>query len=141
MTPSEIITSQPGTAITDGDGRRLCLRRLTALDRLRLFKAAGPALSQNDRWLGMAMLAVSVSAMDDVPIPPPCTEQQIEALVHKLGNAGIAAVAAALDPTPEPRSPEAMANAGNSAGTPTVSTKTYVWLSRFLSRQRGWAVA
>ena len=119
MTPSEIITSQPGISITDGDGRRLCLRRLTALDRLRLFKAAGPMLSQNDRWLGMAMLAVSVSAIDDIPIPQPSTEQQIEALVHRLGNGGIAAVAATLDPTPQPHNPETLANAGNSAGTPT----------------------
>ena len=119
MTPSEIIMSQTGITVTDGNGRSLCLRRLTALDRLRLFKAAGPTLSQNDRWLGMAILAVSVSAIDDIPIPQPCTEQQIEALVHRLGNSGIAAAAAALDPNPEPHSPETLANAGNSAGTPT----------------------
>ena len=113
MTPSEIITQQPATIITDGQGRQLSLRRLTALDRLRLFKSAGPLLSQNDRWLGMAMLAVSVAAIDNIPIPQPGNEQQIEALVHRLGDLGIGAVAAALDPTPPPRSPETLANAGN----------------------------
>ena len=113
MTPSETLIFQPEIIVTDGHGRRLNLRRLTALDRLRLFKAAGPMLSQNDRWLGMAMLAVSVSAIDDIPIPQPGTEQQIEALVHRLGDSGIAAVATALDPTPPPRSPETLANAGN----------------------------
>ena len=113
MTPSDTITSQATTVVTDGHGRQLSLRRLTALDRLRLFKAAGALLSQNDRWLGMAMLAVSVSAIDDIPIPQPGTEQQIEALVHRLGDTGIAAVASTLDPAPTPRSPETLANAGN----------------------------
>ncbi len=113
MTPSQTIATQPETIVMDGQGRQLNLRRLTALDRLRLFKAAGPVLSQNDRWLGMAMLAVSVAAIDDIPIPQPGNEQQIEALVHRLGDAGIAAVAATLDPAPAPHSAEALANAGN----------------------------
>jgi hypothetical protein len=113
MTPSEAIISDPNTTVTDGSGRKLSLRRLTALDRLRLFKAAGAMLSQNDRWLGMAMLAVSVSAIDDIPIPQPSNEHQIEALVHRLGDAGVAAVAAALDPSLAPRSTQTLANAGN----------------------------
>jgi hypothetical protein len=115
MTPSATILAAAAAekTVTDGQGRRLTLRRMTALDRLRLFKAAGPVLAQNDRWLGMAMLAVSVTAIDDVPVPQPASEQQIEALVVRLGDAGIAAVAAALDPAPPPRAPETVANAGN----------------------------
>ena len=81
----------------DESGRELSLRELTALDRLRLFKALGPMLSQNTAYLGMAMLAVSVVAIDGVPIPAPATEAQVEAIVAKLGDAGIAAVADALD--------------------------------------------
>lgn len=80
----------------DGMGRVLGLRRLTALDKLRLFKAAGPVLAQNQMWLGMAVLACSVSAIDGVPVPAPANEAQIEALVARLGDAGIAAVSAAL---------------------------------------------
>jgi hypothetical protein len=76
--------------------RRLTLRRLTALDKLRLFKAAGPALAQNQPWLGMAVLAASVVAIDDVPVPSPTTEAQVEALVSRLGDHGIAAVAGAF---------------------------------------------
>lgn len=113
MTPSEMISSPPDIAVIDNQGRRLTIRRLTALDRLRLFKAAGSMLAHNDRWLGMAMLAVSVSAIDDIPVPQPGTEQQVEALVHRLGDAGIAAVASALEPSLPPRSPETLANAGN----------------------------
>ena len=86
---------------------------MTALDKLRLFKAAGPVLAQNRPWLGMALLACSVTAIDDVPVPPPANEQQIEALVARLGDAGIAAAATALAAEPEPRSRRLAANAGN----------------------------
>jgi hypothetical protein len=84
--------------VQDSEGRRIAIRRLTALDKLRLFKAAGPTLAQNHLWLGMATLAASVSAIDDIPVPPPTNEAQIEALVARLGDPGIAAIAEAIAP-------------------------------------------
>ena len=95
--------------ITDGQGRRLTLRTLNALEKLRLFKAAGPALSRNEPWLGMALLACSVSAIDDVPVPMPADERGVEALVQKLGDAGLTAVAAHLQPEPDARAQAAAA--------------------------------
>lgn len=89
----------------DAEGRVLTIRRLTALDKLRLFKAAGPTLSQNQHWLGMATLAVSVSTIDDIPIPSPTSEAQIESLVSRLGDAGIAAIARAIAPEDPPADP------------------------------------
>ena len=99
-TPSArlIAAAQAAPEITDAQGRRLALRRLTALDKLRLFKAAGPLLAQNQPWLGMALLAASVAAIDDVPVPPPINEAQIEAMVSRLGDDGIDAIAKALAP-------------------------------------------
>jgi len=96
-------------SISDTQGRRLELRSLTALDKLRLFKAAGPALSRNEPWLGMALLACTVSAIDDVPVPMPADERGIEALVARLGDAGLAAIAAALAPEPTMRDQAASA--------------------------------
>lgn len=98
MSPSTSIIAAASAPFTvqDARGRQITLRRLTALDRLRLFKAAGPVLSQNQPWLGMAVLASSVTAIDDVPVPAPATEHQIEALVARLGDEGIAAIAAKL---------------------------------------------
>ena len=78
----------------------LTIRRMAALDRLRLFKAVGPSLAHNAPYLGMAMLASSVTAIDDVPVPVPTTELQLEALIGKLGDSGIAAVASALSHDP-----------------------------------------
>ncbi len=99
--------------VIDSQGRRLALRRMGALERLRLFKAAGPELSHNEPWLGMAILASSVTAIDDVPVPMPTSETHVENLVARLGDAGIAAVAAALETMRPPRQQEIVANAGN----------------------------
>lgn len=97
-TPSArlIAASQAVSEIRDAQGRRLAIRRMGALDRLRLFKAAGAQLCANPAWMGMAALACSVVAIDDVPVPAPASEPHVEALVARLGDAGIAAVAAAL---------------------------------------------
>ena len=98
QTPSGriVAAAAAGGIVTDGAGRVLQLRRPSALDRLRLFKAAGPVLAGNAPWLGMAVVACSVVAIDDVPVPSPVNEAQIEALVARLGDAGIAAAAAVL---------------------------------------------
>jgi hypothetical protein len=115
MSPSAtIIAAATGApSVTDRLGRHLTLRRMTSLDKLRLFKAAGPVLAQNQPWLGMAMLACSVAEIDNVPVPAPTNEQQIESMVARLGDLGIAAVAEALNGQPEVAQPDAMAIAGN----------------------------
>jgi hypothetical protein len=86
--------------VIDARGRVLLLRRLSVLDRLRLFEAAGAELSRNDRWLGLAVLAASVAAIDGVPVPVPASKAAIEAAVQRLDEAGLAAVAGGLAPEP-----------------------------------------
>ena len=97
-TPSSrlIAAAHAASDIRDAEGRKLSIRRMGALDRLRLFKAAGPQLASNPAWMGMAAVACSVISIDDVPIPAPASEPHVEALVARLGESGIAAVAAAL---------------------------------------------
>jgi hypothetical protein len=111
--------SQDIYAVRDELGRNLGVRRLNALQRLRLLKAAGPVLSQNDAWLNIAALACSVVEVDGVPRVAPGTEAQIETLVSELGDAGLRAVADVLMEQPETSeffdgSPE-----GNAPGTPS----------------------
>jgi hypothetical protein len=84
-------------SVVDSEGRVLSVRRPDALDRLSLFKVLGAELSLNTPYLGMALLASSVTAIAGVPVPPPVTEEQLESLVRRLGDAGIGAVATALD--------------------------------------------
>jgi hypothetical protein len=82
--------------VVDTLGRRLTIRRINALDRLRLLKAAGPELSQNDSWLNMAALAVSVVEVNGIPRSTPTSERQVEAMVVELGDSGLQRIAEAL---------------------------------------------
>ncbi len=82
--------------IKDDRGRVIKIRRLNALDRLRILKAAGPNLSQNDGWLNMAALAASVVEIDGTPRIMPSSERLIEAAVAELDDAGLAKIADAL---------------------------------------------
>jgi|SRR5579875_1768881 len=91
-----IAASQRAFETRDVRGRKLAIKRLDALDKLRLYKAVGPELAQNEPYLGMALLAYSVTAIDDVPIPPPVNEGQIEQAVQRLGEDGLAAVVEVL---------------------------------------------
>ena len=121
MTPSATIIANAteSRSIVDSLGRRLTLRTLTALDKLRIFKAAGPELALNQPWLAMAILASSVIAIDDVPSPPPSSETQVEALVGRLGDSGIEAIAQSIEALSGIDETEQVINAGNSFGTPT----------------------
>jgi hypothetical protein len=95
-----------GIIVRDALGRQLSVRRLSALDRLRLFKAVGPELAQNAPYLGMAMLAASVTAI----------EGQLEALVQRLGDEGLSAAADAFSGAPSET--EELVHAGNLVGIP-----------------------
>lgn len=99
--------------IQDADGRTIKVRRLTALDTLRLFKLAGPTLAQNQPWLSLATLAYAVTEIDAIPVPAPVTELQVEALIERLGDQALSLIADHLDATAD-ETPESMAaSAGN----------------------------
>ncbi len=117
-TPTQRIIAEAAAEVSARDalGRRLSVRRMSALDRLRLFKAIGSELAQNSPYLGVAMLASSVTAIDDIPVPAPTTERQLEALVQRLGDEGLDAIADAL--AYETDSDMGTDTPGNSAGTP-----------------------
>ena len=117
MTPSQTIIRDAAKTLVavDKRGRRLTLRRLTALDTLRLFKAAGPVLAQNEPWLSVAGLAFSVLEVDGVPVPPPGTEAHIESLIDRLGDEGLAAIADTIKEEQEIAEPRS--DVGNLPGT------------------------
>ncbi len=98
LTPSRRIISEAAREFetVDSTGRVLRVRRPGALDRLRLFKAVGPSLSSNERYVGYAMLAMCITSIDNVPQPSPTTESQLEALVQKLGDPGMIAIGQGL---------------------------------------------
>ena len=94
LSPSRRLILEAATEndVVDSAGRVLRIRRPGALDRLRLFKAVGPALASNERYVGYAMLAMCVTSIDGVPQPSPANEGQLEALVQRLGDPGMMAI-------------------------------------------------
>lgn len=82
--------------VADAAGRRIVLRRPGVVEQLRLFKAVGPVLAENAPWFGIALLAAAVVEIDGVPVPFPSGEAMVEAIVGRLGDAGVRAVAEAL---------------------------------------------
>ena len=119
-TPAATIVSYANrtTQVRDSMGRTLTMRRISALDRLRLLKAAGPDLSQNDAWLNMAGLALSVVELDGIPRAMPINERQIEAAISELGDSGLQAVADALSASEESALLFDGPPEGNVVGTP-----------------------
>ncbi|MBU6419069.1 MAG: hypothetical protein KGQ79_05000 [Proteobacteria bacterium] len=83
-------------SVTDKAGRVLELRRVGVLEQLRLYKALGPELSENQAYMGLARVAAAVAAVDGVPLPFPAHEAGIEAALERLGEDGVEAVGRAL---------------------------------------------
>src|ERR1700733_5701165 len=121
MTPTNSILARATEQRTVDDrlGRRLVVRRLTALDTLLLFKAAGAVPAQNQPWLSVASLAFSITAVDGVPVPIPTSEAQIEAIVARLGDEGLTAVADAFEPADGSNPGTIGESAGNLLSIPT----------------------
>ena len=105
--------------VVDERNRAITIRRMTALDRLRLLKAAGPELSQNDTWLNMASLAMMVTDINGVPRVAPGNERQIEAAVAELGDEGLQAISDTLINSENADLFFDGSPSGNVAGTPT----------------------
>jgi hypothetical protein len=79
----------------DATGRKLKVKRLSAVQRMKLFRIMGADNSRNDRYVGFAALAASVVEIDGVPVAFPTKLSQLEALVETLGDEGIQASAKA----------------------------------------------
>lgn len=98
ITPSQQIVNDAANVrvVTDSRGRSLKVKRLNALDRMRLFNALGPERVQNQMTLGYAMLAGCVTHIDGVPLPFPKDNRGIEHSVGTLDDDGINAVSQAF---------------------------------------------
>jgi hypothetical protein len=89
------------TVITDATGRTLTVRRMPWQDRMALIRACGPA-ADIDRFMGLAMLAGTVRSIGDVPAMPMIRPEDVDHVIGKLGDEGIAAVSAWLRDNPTP---------------------------------------
>lgn len=94
-TPSEEIIQANAAlevTVTDKKGRQITIRKPNILAEYRLVEAAGPELSKNQQWMGMAMPVLWVIAIAGDPVPMPRTKREIEALIQRLDSDGIEAI-------------------------------------------------
>jgi hypothetical protein len=85
-------TANKTARIMDARNRAIVIKKLTALERMRLFACAGPELSKNEQWIGLAALAASVVELEGEPVPKPNNRREIEFLVERLDDDGLTAV-------------------------------------------------
>ena len=96
--------------VMDKAGRKITLRRVGVVEQLRLFKALGPELSLNGPYMDLAIIAASISMINEIPVPFPASEANVETILEKLGTDGVAVVDSVL---PAPSLMEMADVAGN----------------------------
>jgi hypothetical protein len=89
-----IRASQETAEVTDALGRRIVARRITALQRMRIIRVIGKDAG-NPQYLGYALLAASCASIDGELEPIPVSIPQVEAMVDRLGDDGLTAIAEA----------------------------------------------
>ena len=97
-TPSQAIVKAGNTEVTfaDAQGRQITIKRMNALDRMRLFEVVGADNIGNQAYFGYASLACHVTKIGEYPVIRPATKAQLEALVQQLDDDGLNAVAKAV---------------------------------------------
>lgn len=83
------------TTITDGRGRQITFKPMNVRDTARLIKIIGredPRDAQNQVYVTMALVAASVTSIDQVPSAPISKPDDIDFAIDWLGDEGFAAV-------------------------------------------------
>jgi hypothetical protein len=92
--PSEEAASPARPAaidVTDASGRTITLRKPDVLAQFQLIEAVGDTAT-NRVYMAMVTPLIFVSAIDGAPVGRPGTKDEIEALIKRLDEDGIAAV-------------------------------------------------
>lgn len=82
------------TVLTDSKGRKLTLRTLSVLDQARIMRAIGAEQAKNEPYVAVVMAACSIEQIDDVPVPLPRNERDIDDRIGRVGDDGFAMIQA-----------------------------------------------
>lgn len=78
--------------VVDSRGRSIKIKKLSALDRMNLFKAVGAEESENRLFMSYANAAAAVTELDGARVSFPMNQIQLSALVARLDEDGLEAV-------------------------------------------------
>ena len=97
-TPSELAVKPAQTefSVIDANGRVIKLKKPGILSQYRLVEALGES-AKNEIYMGMVLPIIYVTAIDDDVIYQPSSKREVEALIQRLDEDGIAAVMAGVN--------------------------------------------
>lgn len=78
--------------VTDAQGRKITLRKITVLDQVKMLRAIGPRQAENQPYFQLVECACMADMIDGVPLLMPANEAQIDAAISRLGDDGMAAI-------------------------------------------------
>lgn len=113
VTPGKDVNGEKTQRVTFGT-RAVEFRKLDITDSWDMLELAGE--NANQSWLNIAMIALSVTEVDNIPLPPNrdgITKQDIRRRLKQIGSDGLQAVARAMEET----QPTATASADDTVAT------------------------
>jgi len=76
----------------DANGRIITLRKPGVLAQFRMVEMLGETAA-NQTYMSMVLPLIYVTAIDGEPVPAPSTKRELEALIQRLDEEGVGAVA------------------------------------------------
>jgi hypothetical protein len=92
--------------VSDIRGRVFTLQKPGVLAQFRMIEMLGGELAQNQVYVGMVLPLMYIAEIDGEPVPRMTTKRELEALIQRLDEDGIMAVASGVEanfgrPNPE----------------------------------------
>lgn len=87
-----VTTTKQSETIKDDMGRDLIVKVVSTLEAARLTRACGQD-AENQTYMTFAVMAASVRAIDGDPVMFPNTIKSVEAIIERLDDEGMQAVA------------------------------------------------
>lgn len=93
-TPAQqlIAKANAESSVTDATGRVIKLKKPGVLAQYRLVEIVGAEAAKNDVYMSMVLPLIFVTEIDDKPLLQPRTKAEVDALIQRLDEDGIAAV-------------------------------------------------
>lgn len=93
-TPTEQIIAKANAevSVTDDSGRVITLKKPGVLAQYRLVEVVGAEAAKNEVYMGMVLPLIFVSMIDGNTLQQPRTKGEVDALIQRLDESGIAAV-------------------------------------------------
>lgn len=94
-----VATENATRTVTATSGRKFTYRAkgLSVLDQAKLFKAIGPAQSENWPYVRTAVIAACITDIDGVPMPKIVNDAGVERAIELMDDDGFAALSLDFD--------------------------------------------